>query len=252
MNLVLYTYMFLLGLMLGSFFNVVGLRVPEKKSIIKPRSHCTKCKHVLSALELIPVISYVLQKGRCKSCGTKISLIYPAIELLTGILFLLSTKLLGWTPELFIALVFISLLMIIFVSDIHYMIIPDKVLLFFAPLLLIGRLLIPLTPWWSAIIGSVVGFSLLLFISYISKGGLGGGDIKLFAVLGLPLGLKGILLALILSSLYGSIIGLIGIMLGKINRGQPIPFGPFIVFGAITAYFFGQHIVEWYVEFILV
>ena len=250
MELLLYIYITVLGLVFGSFFNVVGLRVPEGQSIVKPRSHCPNCNHELSALELIPVFSFILLKGKCKSCGSRISWIYPVFELLTGALFLLSAVLIGWTPELIVALLLMSLLMIVFVSDINYMIIPDKVLIFFAPLFLLARIFIPLTPWWSAFVGSAVGFFLLLLIAYISRGGMGGGDIKLFAVLGLALGWKGILLTLMLASLYGSVIGLIGLLFGKIKRGEPFPFGPFIVLGTVTAYFFGQPIVEWYVDFI--
>ncbi|WP_017755964.1 prepilin peptidase [Calidifontibacillus oryziterrae] len=250
MDILLYIYIGSIGLIFGSFFNVVGLRVPEQQSIIKPRSHCPKCKHELTARELIPVLSYILQRGKCKSCGTKISFIYPATELLTGALFSLSAIMLGWSLELIVALLLMSLLMIVFVSDIHFMIIPDKVLFFFAPLLVIVRIFVPMTPWWSAFLGSAVGFFLLFFIAYISNGGMGGGDIKLFAVLGLALGWNGVLLALMFASLYGTIIGGIGLLSGKIKRGQLVPFGPFIVFGTITAYFFGQPIVQWYIEII--
>ncbi|WP_102345400.1 prepilin peptidase [Bacillus sp. Marseille-P3661] len=250
MNFILLIYIGIVGLVLGSFYNVVGLRVPQKLSIIKPRSHCPNCQHELTATELIPVFSFILQKGKCKSCGMKISWIYPVFEIMTSCLFVLSAILIGWTPELIVALLLMSLLMIIFISDIHYMIIPDKVLLFFAPLFLIARIIIPLDPWYSPFVGSVLGFGLLLLIAVISRGGMGGGDIKLFAVLGLALGWQNILLTLMFASLYGSIVGVCLLLSGKVKRGEPVPFGPFIVMGAITAYFFGQPIIKWYADYI--
>ncbi|MDQ0256508.1 prepilin signal peptidase PulO-like enzyme (type II secretory pathway) [Evansella vedderi] len=136
--------------------------------------------------------------------------------------------------------------MIIFVSDMAYMLIPDKVLLYFGVFFVITRLFIPLDPWWDAYLGAAIGFTLPLLIAIVSKGGMGGGDIKLFAVLGFVLGWQGILLAFLFSSFYGAFLGLIGMIFGKVKRGQPMAFGPYIVLGALTAYFFGEKIVNWY------
>lgn len=144
------------------------------------------------------------------------------------------------------SLTLISLLMIVFVSDIKYMIIPDKVLLFFLPVFIVLRIIFPLTPWWDMIVGAFVGFGVLFFIALLSKGGMGGGDIKLFGVLGLIMGWKLILFGFFISTLYGSIGGIIGIMTGKVKKKHPIPFGPFIVFGILTAYFFGEKMLKWY------
>lgn len=124
--------LFLYGLVLGSFFNVVGLRIPVKKSIIKPRSACPNCGHQLKVFELIPVFSYIIQGGKCRGCQSRISPIYPIMELLTGILFAVTPLLVGWSGELIVGLTLVSLFMIIIVSDIHYMIIPDKILIWFA------------------------------------------------------------------------------------------------------------------------
>ncbi|MBA2871619.1 leader peptidase (prepilin peptidase)/N-methyltransferase [Anoxybacillus calidus] len=244
-------WLFLIGLLLGSFFNVVGLRVPKGESIVKPRSHCPSCKRTLTAWELVPVVSYVVQGGKCRGCGVRISPLYPFVELFTAILFTISPLLVGWSKELVVSWTLISLLMIIFVSDIRYMIIPDKVLLFFAVIFIIERIFVPLLPWWDSLVGAVVGFSLLLLIAVLSKGGMGGGDIKLFALLGFVLGWKMVLLAFFLSTLYGTVFGMIGMVLGKVRRGEPMPFGPYIVFGTLTAYFFGQSILEWYQQLIL-
>ncbi|MEN8701174.1 prepilin peptidase [Bacillus infantis] len=237
---------FLYGLLLGSFYNVVGLRIPLKQSIVKPRSHCPYCQHTLRPYELIPVVSYLLQGGKCRRCKAPVSFLYPAVELATGLLFVLAPLLMGWTLELIIAWTLISLMVIVFVSDIKYMIIPDKVLLVFAVIFLLERIFLPLSPWWDSLLGAAAGFFLLLFIAVISKGGMGGGDIKLFAVIGLALGTKLVLLTFFFATIFGAVFGLAGMLIGKVEKGKPIPFGPYIALGSLTAYFFGQRILDWY------
>jgi len=246
MGIVIGVFFFLYGIVLGSFFNVVGLRVPKKESIVSPPSHCTVCNRKLGVLDLIPVFSYLFLKGKCSGCGTKISSIYPIMELLTGILFVLSYAMLGFSGELIIAILFMSLLVIITVSDIAYMLIPNKVLLPFAVVLFGARLFIPLEPWWDSLLGALVGFGVLYLIAVVSKGGMGGGDIKLFFVLGLVLGTINTLVTLFLAALIGSIVGII--LLKKTGKGRktPIPFGPSIAIAAIIAYFWGADFVNWY------
>ncbi|MGN7180853.1 prepilin peptidase [Cytobacillus kochii] len=241
-------YLFITGLILGSFYNVVGLRVPMKKSIVKPRSACPDCGHNLQAFELVPVLSYLFQGGKCRHCGVRISPLYPIVELLTGLLFVLALVTLGWTPELLFALTLISLFMIIFVSDIQYMLIPDRILLSFAVIFIIERLIWPLSPWWDSLVGCAIGFFLLLAIAVVSNGGMGGGDIKLFALLGFALGAKLVLLTFFLATIYGAVFGLLAMLLGKVKRGNPIPFGPFIAAGALSAYFFGKEIWLYYLQ----
>jgi leader peptidase (prepilin peptidase)/N-methyltransferase len=244
-----YTYSFLIGLFGGSFYNVVGLRVPKKESIVRPGSRCGHCERRLTPWELIPVLSYLLLKGKCSNCRIRISPIYPVFELLTAVLFVLAPVLMGWTWELLIAWVLISLLVIITVSDLAYQLIPDRILLFFGILLVILRFFIPPSgAWWELLLGAIVGFALLLSIAIVSKGGMGGGDIKLFAVLGFILGWKGILLAFFLSTIYGTIMGLIGMIAGKVQRGKPMPFGPAIALGTLTVYFFGDRFLQWYLN----
>ncbi|PLT32392.1 A24 family peptidase [Bacillus sp. V5-8f] len=244
----IYTYLFILGAVLGSFYNVVGLRVPENVSIVRPRSHCATCHRTLGAVDLIPVLSYLLLRGKSRCCGNKISMIYPIVELVTGLLFLHAFYWFGLTGELAVALTFISLLVIIFVSDIVYMIIPDKVLLFFIPVILVERMLVPLNPWWDMFAGAFIGFGLLYLIAILSKGGMGGGDIKLFFVIGLVLGLKLTILAFFISTLIGALYGILGMGLGKLRRSQPIPFGPFIAIGALVSYFYGNFIMIFYFD----
>lgn len=239
---------FIYGLLLGSFYNVVGLRIPVKQSIVAPRSACPNCHHQLTWFELIPVLSYVIQGGKCRQCKTVISPIYPLVELTTGLLFVSAPLVLGWTSELFVAWTLISLFMIIFVSDITYMLIPDKILLVFAGIFLLERILIPLSPWWDSLLGAAIGFTLLLLIAIVSKGGMGGGDIKLFAVVGFVVGTKVMLLSFFLATLFGAVFGIIGLLFKFVKRGKPIPFGPFIAAGTLTAYYFYEEIVSSYLQ----
>ncbi|RFU65879.1 prepilin peptidase [Peribacillus glennii] len=244
-----YLLSLLIGLILGSFFNVVGLSVPKKQSFTTRRSACPSCGRTLSAFELIPVLSYIIQGGKCRGCKARISQLYPIVELMTGMLFAAAPYFLGWSAELIVAWTLICLLMIIFVTDIAYMLIPDKILLFFAVVFLFMRIFLPLDPWWDSLLGAAVGFGLLLLIAVISKGGMGGGDIKLFALLGFVLGTKLVLLSFMAATFLGAFYGVIGILSGFIKRKHPIPFGPFIVVGTLAAYFFGDSILNWYFQF---
>ncbi|WP_251634779.1 prepilin peptidase [Neobacillus niacini] len=243
-------YFLILGLVFGSFFNVVGLRVPLKKSIVAPRSSCPTCGHQLRVYELIPVISYLLQKRKCRGCQSRISPIYPIFELLTGILFATAPFVIGWSGELVVALSLISMFMIIIVSDIHYMIIPDKILIWFAGIFLLERIFWPLSPWWDSLLGAVTGFTLLLVIALISKGGMGMGDVKLYALLGFVMGFKLVLLSFFLSTLFGAVIGGFALIFKIVKRKQPIPFGPFIAAGTLTAYYWGSDLIDLYLQFL--
>ncbi|MFD1863961.1 prepilin peptidase [Planococcus chinensis] len=245
-----YTVFFsIFGLVFGSFYNVVGLRVPKNESIAYPPSHCTKCDRRLTALDLVPVFSFLFLKGKCRTCGEKIHWVYPLMEFITAGLFALSFWKFGFTPELIVAILFVSLLVIITVSDIAYMLIPDKVLLPMGIVLLALRLFIPLDPWWDAIAGALIGFGLLLLIAIVSKGGMGGGDIKLFFVIGLVLGVSGTLLTLFLASLIGAIAGLFMLRKSEQGRKTPVPFGPSIALGAVITYFWGAELLAWYMGF---
>ncbi|WP_153732677.1 prepilin peptidase [Sporosarcina obsidiansis] len=248
MELVISMFFFLYGITFGSFFNVVGLRVPLKESIVTPPSHCTTCDRRLTLVDLVPVFSYVFLKGKCRGCGERISAIYPLMELLTGLLFVFSYLHFGWQWELLVALLFISMLIILTVSDLTYMLIPNKILLPFGVAIFIARVVSPLTPWWDSLLGAIVGFGLLLLIAIVSKGGMGGGDIKLFLVIGLVLGTLQTLLTLFLASLIGAIVGFIFLRKTKQGRKTPVPFGPSIAVAALIAYFYGSQLVGWYTD----
>ncbi len=151
--------------------------------------------------------------------------------------------------EFIVALSFISLLVIIVVSDFTYLLIPDKILLFFLPILVIGRVLSPLTPWWDSLLGSLVGFGILYSIAVLSKGGMGGGDIKLFFLIGLVLGTIHTLLTLFLAAIIGMIVGIVVLLKRKQGRKTPIPFGPSIALAANIVYFYGDSFIKWYLGF---
>jgi leader peptidase (prepilin peptidase)/N-methyltransferase len=175
-------------------------------------------------------------------------LIYPIVEAFTGFLFAFSFMKIGFEVELVTALFFVSMLMIIFVSDITYMLIPNKILLFFLPFFILMRFLSPLTPWYDAIIGAIVGFGLIALIIIVSQGGMGAGDMKLFGVIGIVLGWKNVLLAFFIAAFLGAIIGGILMLVNKVKKKQPIPFGPYIVIGALISYFYGEQILTFYLS----
>jgi len=250
MDLILIALLLVYGITLGSFFNVVGLRVPLKQSIVTPRSACPTCGHQLTPFELIPVFSYIIQGGKCRGCQSRISPIYPMMELLTGILFGTAPLVIGWSGELIVALSLISMLIIIVVSDINYMIIPDKILIWFAGIFLLERIFMSLTPWWDSLIGAVTGFFLLFVIMLVSEGGMGFGDVKLYALLGFVLGFKLVLLSFFLSTLFGAVIGGLALLFKIVKKRQPIPFGPFIAAGTLTAYYWGSDLFDLYLRFL--
>lgn len=243
-------YIFLLGITLGSFYNVVGLRVPVNQSIITPPSHCPSCGRRLTILDLVPVFSYIFLSGKCRTCHSKISPIYPIIEAATGFLFLFSFLRATSIEEMLCGWLLVSLLMIVLVSDLEYMLIPDKILMFFLPLFTVFRIIYHMDPWWDALAGMGAGFALLALIAFISHGGMGGGDVKLFAVMGLLVGMKLVILGFFLSTFFGAVIGIGGMLLGFIKRRQPVPFVPFIVLGMLTSFFFGDQLIAFYLNLI--
>ncbi|WP_163971633.1 prepilin peptidase [Oceanobacillus halotolerans] len=252
MNVTMIAIFFLFGLIFGSFFNVIGLRVPENKPFANDRSACPHCGHTLAWYELIPVLSYIFQLGKCKHCYTKISFLYPAIEVLTGFLFMFSFMKFGFDMELVIALLLVSMLVILLVTDITYMLIPNKILLFFLPLFVFMRVIVPLDPWWSPIVGASIGFVIIMVVILVSRGGMGAGDMKLFTVLGVVLGTENILLAFFLSCMIGAVIGVVLLVVGAIDRKQPVPFGPYIVVATLVTYFYGDLLRNWYVTTFLI
>jgi leader peptidase (prepilin peptidase)/N-methyltransferase len=241
------------GLILGSFYNVVGIRVVKKESIAYPPSHCVHCNHELKAIDLIPVISYAWLRGACRYCKVKISPIYPMGELLTAFTFALITWQIGPSPELAVGMFFVSILMICLVSDIRYMIIPDKVVIIGLIGGFILRLGIHPLPIWNYVLATFIGGGILYGIALASvlilkKEGMGGGDIKLFACIGMIIGIKLTLFTLFMASLLGTFYGIIQMLAGSYRRDQHLPFGPFIAAGAVISYLWGDTIVSSYLS----
>lgn len=240
---------FVLGLIFGSFFNVVGLRLPKHQTFINDHSICPSCHHRLSWRDMIPVLSFLMQSGKCRYCKKEISLIYPIGECVTAGLFAFSFMRIGFQLELLVALIFISMLMIILISDIKYMLIPDQILLFFLPLFITLRFFNPLEFWWSPILGAILPFIMIAVIIFLSQGGMGAGDMKLFGVIGIVLGLKKVLLAFLLSCVIGAVIGMILFYCKKVSLRQPLPFGPFIIVASFISYYYGDIMITWYFSF---
>ena len=235
MTIFISIFMFIMGTIFGSFYNVVGYRLPKGESIVFPPSHCPKCNHKLTFFELIPILSYVFQKGKCKKCHQKISLFYPIFEALTGILFVLSYLSYGLSYELIIVLTFISMMIIIVVSDYSYLIIPDSVLIIFGSLLLIEILLINgLNAALLALLDGILAFITMFLLKKLGdfifkKESMGGGDIKLLFLFGMVLSYP----IAILSIFVGSLIGLpIALLILYKKKDHVIPFGPFLAAGA--------------------
>ncbi|EEK45902.1 Peptidase A24A domain protein [Bacillus cereus m1293] len=228
-----YVYALLAGMVFGSFFMVIAMRVPLGESIITPRSYCHYCKYVLKPKELIPIISFCMQRGRCTNCKRKISILYVVFELVTGMICLLTVYMIGVERELIIVLSLFSLLLIISVTDYIYMLIPNRILAWFACLLILECAFIPLVTWIDSIVGSCVIFILLYCMQKIYPEGLGGGDIKLLSLLGFIVGLKGIFIVLFLASCFSLCFFGAGLVLKRMKMRTQIPFGPFISLGAI-------------------
>ena len=256
--IIIYPSIFLFGLIVGSFLNCVIFRLEKGKSFLKGRSYCPHCKHQLTWRDLIPVLSFVILRRRCRYCKKLISWQYPIVELATGILFVLiiNTQLSAINYQLSIIsyiyyLLIVSFLIIIFIYDLKHFIIPDKVLY---PAITISFLYLIINNQLSIINYSLVALgvsSFFLFIYLFSKGKcLGFGDVKLAILLGLFLGWPRIVLALFLSFVIGGIIGLGLIISSKKKLKSEVPFAPFLIFGALTALFWGEQIIAWYLSIV--
>lgn len=240
------------GLLVGSFLNVVIHRIPRDQSIVTPPSSCPKCGHKIRWYENIPVISYLIQRGKCSSCKNPISVRYPIIELLTGIIAgFLSPKFIS-PGEITFFLFYFSIACIFlthFLIDIEFQILPDKINLYFLGIAL-PYAFINFTPaYW--ITGGLIGFGgpfLVTYLFYKFRGqiGLGGGDIKLYGILGLLLGPLGVLNTIFLSCMLGACFGLTLMVLKKMSKETPLAFGPFILIVATLQIFFPKFAENFY------
>lgn len=251
---------FIMGAVVGSFLNVCIYRIPAGKSIVSPPSACPHCKHRICWFQNIPILSYLLLCGKCASCKAKISFRYPAIEALTGLLFALVWYYFGHTAEPFsftaatlVYWMFVAALVVITFIDLDHQIIPDVISL---PGIIVGfvcSFFIPWLPWVDSLLGVVIGGGILLSIAWIyekvaKREGMGGGDIKLLAMLGAFLGWKAVLPIVFIASLVGTLIGVPLMLLQKSDTKLAIPFGPFLAFAATVYLFLGRDLVYWYLD----
>ena len=242
-ELIYIIFVFVIGIIFGSFYNVVGYRLPNNMSIAFPCSHCTNCNHELKFYELIPIISYIFLRGKCRKCNKKISIIYPIFEFITGILFLLSYLIFGFSIEFIIAITFISILIIITISDIKYYIIPDEVLLVGSVLLIIEFFVNSLVNeiglvngLFMPLLNGLGAFSLLYLFKILGdfvfkKESLGGGDIKLLFVIGLYLGFDMSIVAIFIASFIALPLSIISLIK---DNNNVLPFGPYLSISSIV------------------
>ncbi len=249
-------FSFFFGICVGSFLNVVIARVPEGKSIVHPGSHCPACKANIPFYLNIPILSYIILKGKCSSCRKTIAIRYPLVEFITGILAAGACLKYGpGLPGLFIFAFGATLIAISFI-DIDHQIIPDVISLPGILVFLSAPFFLPEMTLIRSISGVLIGGGILYSVAlvyYLLKGqhGMGGGDIKLLAMIGAAIGPKGVLFTLFAGSVLGTLIGGAVILNKKSPEGSPkrqikLPFGPFLSMGAIVYIFWGEQLMQWY------
>lgn len=234
---------------------MVAIRMLKGESISFPPSHCTTCKHPLKPWDLIPLLSYLSLKGKCRYCHARVSPAYFWGELTTGLLFAWAGWMFGWQLETIVALFIISIFVVIVQTDLREMIIPNKVIAFGVASGIVLRIFIHELPLWNYGLSLVLGGGIIYLISAVSsfilkKEAMGGGDVKLFAFVGLMLGFKLLLLSIFLASLAGFLIGVILLLSGRTKAGAYIPFGPYIALGSLITYGWGNSIIAWYLAFL--
>jgi leader peptidase (prepilin peptidase)/N-methyltransferase len=267
---------FLLGLLIGSFLNVAIVRLPRGRSIVSPPSHCPRCRASIKFYDNIPLVSFLILRGKCRNCGEPISWRYPLVELMNGLFYALIVNEFWVGGEAFLMMAFCSSLIVITFIDVDFQIIPDAITL---PGILIGvsiapffmsqltdplpfyleRLLPHMWPYLksflNAVIGMLCGSLPLLTIGWVweklrNVEAMGGGDVKLMGMVGSFLGWKGALLTIMLGALVGSLVGLTFIVVKRHRVDRVIPFGPFLALGALVTVFYGSDIISWYLGFI--
>jgi leader peptidase (prepilin peptidase) / N-methyltransferase len=254
---------FLIGIAVGSFLNVVADRLPSGQSVISPPSSCPGCKRQIARRDLLPVFSYLWLKGHCRYCGSVIPLRSFLVELSTGILFVFFAWYFGIGWELALVLIYLCLFITLFITDIERGILPDKIvysgmilalcfsstgsLFSWAPSFITDK--VPsLFNFWiiNALVGGAVGFIFLFVIALISRGGMGGGDIKLAGFIGLATGFPLVLVTIFLAAVAGGLLAIVLLLLKVRGRKQSIPFGPFLVVAAMITLIWGNHLLRWY------
>ncbi|MBN2283070.1 MAG: prepilin peptidase [Deltaproteobacteria bacterium] len=238
------------GAVVGSFLNVCIYRIPSERSIVLPASHCPHCSHPIAFYDNIPIFSYLVLRGRCRHCKTLISLVYPLVELLTALLSLFLFLRFGLSFKYLFAFVFTCSLIVITFIDLEHQIIPDIISLPGIPLFSLTAILFMDVSLRDSLIGIVVGGGILYLIAagyqILKKTeGMGGGDIKLLAMMGGFLGWQSLLFVILVSSLLGAVVGIGVIIAQKGDMKYAIPFGPFLSIGAVSYLFWGNRFLQY-------
>ena len=249
-------FSFFFGLIWGSFLNVCIHRIPLKQSIIHPSSSCPNCGTPVRFYDNIPIISYIFLLGRCRHCSKRISVQYPVVELIMGLLSLGLFLKFGLSPQYFLFFLFSAALVIISFIDLQHQIIPDIISL---PGIIIGlavSFVFIHMGWMDSMIGIIAGGGSLYIVAFVferltGKEGMGGGDVKLLAMIGAWMGWRGLLFIILLSSLTGTVIGSISLLAARKGLKAKIPFGPFLSLGALIYLFWGQELKFWYYNLFL-
>lgn len=270
MIIVYYLLFFIAGAAIGSFLNVIIDRLPNNQSLIKPPSHCSECNNRLSAKDLIPIISYIWLKGRCRYCEAHIPLRILLVELITSLLFILIFWRFGITPQLPVIIIYTCVFIVITVIDLEQGIIPNSITYPFMIIAILvmtflgsginnGILSIDYFGWrqtlpflanlFDSLIGGILAFVFLLLIVIISRGGMGIGDVKLAAIIGFMTAFPMMIIALFLAIISGGIVAAVLLITRRKQRKDTVPFGPFLCLGALITLLWGSNILNWYLGY---
>jgi leader peptidase (prepilin peptidase)/N-methyltransferase len=244
---------FVFGAVLGSFLNVCIVRLPAGESIVFPASHCPICKTPIRSYDNVPILAYLVLRGRCRACAARISPRYPFVEALTGLAAAAALLEFGWSVRFAVALLFLAALIVVTFIDLDHQIIPDVISLPGIPVGFAAAALTGAPGWQSSLIGILLGGGILWAVAegyyrVTGREGMGGGDIKLLAMIGAFLGWRAVPITLVLGSLSGTVVGLVFILAKGRDSRTPIPFGPFLAASAVCALFFGDALIDWYLN----
>ena len=242
---------FLFGSVIGSFLNVCIYRIPLEESVVAPRSKCPGCGTLIRAYDNIPILSYILLRGRCRNCGLRISPVYPLVELMGGLAAVAALLRVGALPSAVVLFAFLASLIVVTFIDLRYMIIPDVISLPGIVLGFASSFIRPEIGWLDSLVGIGLGGGVLFAVVYgyraiFKRDGMGLGDVKLLAMIGAFLGWHSVFFALLFGSLVGSLVGVSMMIVKGKGWKYAIPFGPFLALGAVVYLFSGPEIIGWY------